>query len=168
MIMKIGIARFFICVGFSLLVGCGSLQESRVSVHSDRSANRLSHSASTATVKKKLLAQYQKWRGVRYRLGGLSRRGVDCSGLVMLVFKSQFGIDLPRTTHNQANSGKYISQSALKSGDLVFFKIGIKSRHVGIYLEHGKFMHASSSKGVTISRLDNVYWRAKYWKSIRV
>lgn len=165
--MKNRLACLFVCTGFSLLVGCGSLQESRISTESSGSG---SHFAGTqnSSVKKQLLAQYRKWRGVRYKLGGLSRRGIDCSGFVMLVFKSQFGINLPRTTRLQVNSGRSVSQSALKAGDLVFFKTGANSRHVGIYLERGKFMHASSSKGVTISHLNNVYWRSHYWKSVRV
>lgn len=166
--VKRSIVFFFIYVVISLLVGCGSLQENRSSVSTGSPADRLNKSDSSASIKKKLVTQYQKWRGVRYRLGGLTRRGIDCSGFVMITFKSQFGIDLPRTTRYQANLGRFISKSELKMGDLVFFKTGLTSRHVGIYLEHGKFLHASFSKGVTISRLNDVYWRSNYWKSIRI
>lgn len=166
--LKNRLACLFVCLSFGLLVGCGSLQESRIPAQSAASGSRLGSSAHSSSVKNQLLAQYQKWQGVRYKLGGLSRRGIDCSGFVMQVFKSQFGIKLPRTTRQQVYAGKSISQSALKAGDLVFFKTGVTSRHVGIYLDQGKFMHASSSKGVTISRLNNVYWRSHYWKSVRI
>jgi cell wall-associated NlpC family hydrolase len=64
--------------------------------------------------------------------------------------------------------GKKVSQNNLKPGDLVFFKTGLFSRHVGIYLDKRKFLHASTSVGVTISSLDNQYWKKNYWKSVRI
>jgi len=119
-------------------------------------------------VKQVLYAQFDQWRAVKYKDGGLSKGGVDCSGFVYLTFSSRFGINLPRSTDLQVSAGKTIAQQDLTPGDLVFFKTGKNVRHVGIYLEDNKFLHASTEKGVMISRLDDIYWAKKYWKSVRV
>ena len=114
-------------------------------------------------VMKALLAHYQQWRGARYRLGGMSKSGIDCSGFVYIAYLKRFNLELPRTTINQIRAGYRVDKSELKPGDLIFFKTGVGVRHVGIYLQKGKFMHASSSKGVMISHLDNSYWTKHYW-----
>lgn len=118
-------------------------------------------------VKNKLYSQYKNWKGVKYRMGGLTKNGIDCSGFVYRTFRSQLGINIPRSTELQSSSGKPIDKNKLKAGDLVFFKTATKVRHVGIYIENNNFLHASSSKGVMISKLDNVYWKSKYWMSKR-
>jgi probable lipoprotein NlpC len=61
-----------------------------------------------------------------------------------------------------------VKRSKLKTGDLIFFKTSPRVRHVGIYLEKGKFLHASKKRGVMISRLSDVYWKSRYWKAKRV
>lgn len=122
----------------------------------------------TRTIQQRLYSQHKKWKGTRYRLGGLSKRGIDCSGFVLTTFQEQFGITLPRTTAQQAKQGAEIPRSRLRAGDLVFFKTSRRVRHVGIYIEDEKFLHASTSKGVTISNLNTPYWRATYWKAIRI
>lgn len=124
--------------------------------------------SNSSKVKSQLYAQHREWKGTKYRLGGLSKSGIDCSGFVYTTFKSRLGYELPRSTKLQADLGKKISKNELRAGDLVFFKTGIKVRHVGIYLENNKFLHASTSKGVMISRLDNVYWKRKYWMAKRL
>lgn len=159
--MKRNISRFIILIGISFLVSCGSLQERGV----DPDVNKLTDSSH---IKKALYAQFNEWQGVRYQRGGLSQRGIDCSGFVHLTFKSKLGLHLPRTTRMQSRLGKEIRKNDLKAGDLVFFKTGPTSEHVGIYLEKNKFLHASQKIGVTISRLDNVYWKSSYWKSVRI
>jgi lipoprotein Spr/probable lipoprotein NlpC len=123
---------------------------------------------SSNTTESKLYAQYQSWQGTPYQLGGLSKKGIDCSGFVYLTFKDKFGVKLPRTTATQVKRGKRIYIGQLQAGDLIFFKTGWKTRHVGIYLSDGRFLHASTSKGVIISRLDNVYWKKKYWRAQRI
>ncbi len=112
--------------------------------------------------------QAREWRGVPYQWGGLSEEGVDCSGLVYLTFASRLGVDVPRTTAALAHQGRRIPKSQLRPGDLVFFKTGRHQRHVGIYMGHGRFLHASTSDGVRISSLDNVYWRARFWEARRI
>ena len=118
-------------------------------------------------VRDALYQQYGAWRGVPYRLGGLSTQGVDCSGFVHLTYRDRFAVDLPRTTKELAKVGKPVKPKERRSGDLVFFKIGLWQDHVGIYLEDGRFMHASSSKGVMISSLHDGYWHKRYWKTLR-
>lgn len=119
-------------------------------------------------VKQRLYSQYREWKGVDYRIGGLDKSGIDCSGFAYVTYRSKLGMELPRTTELQADTGTFVEKSALQTGDLVFFKTGMFVRHVGIYLENRRFLHASTSKGVVISSLDNVYWKAKYWKAKRV
>ncbi|MBU3014541.1 C40 family peptidase [Poseidonibacter lekithochrous] len=111
---------------------------------------------------------YSEWKGVKYKYGGNSKKGIDCSAFIQKAFKKTLSIKIPRTTLQQSKKGKSIKKSQLKLGDLVFFKTGRNSRHVGIYLEKGKFMHASTKKGVTISKLDNTYFHKHYWKSQRI
>ncbi|QKF78692.1 NlpC/P60 family protein [Arcobacter defluvii] len=110
---------------------------------------------------------YSKWEGVRYKLGGESKKGIDCSAFIQKAFKEKFDLEMPRTTLLQAKVGKEIKKNELEIGDLVFFKTG-KSKHVGIYIDNGKFMHASTKIGVTISDLDNDYFSKNYWKAQRI
>ncbi len=120
------------------------------------------------TVKDKLMTLYNEWNGVPYRYGGSDKSGIDCSGFAQLTYKKIFSVNIPRTTLTQSSIGKKISRTQLKQGDLVFFKRGRSFRHVGIYLENGYFMHASTSRGVTISKLDSDYWKKMFWKAKRI
>ena len=125
-------------------------------------------SSENDSVVNRLTAQHQQWKGVKYRYGGLSKSGVDCSGFVFLTFKEQFNINLPRSTQQLANVGTQIAKDQLKPGDLVLFKTGFKVRHIGIYAGEQKFLHASTSRGVIFSRLDNPYWKNNFWQARRV
>jgi cell wall-associated NlpC family hydrolase len=115
-----------------------------------------------------LYQQYSEWKGVRYRHGGFSKSGVDCSGFVYLTLKRYFGLKVPRNTKRLSSYGAAVSRSRLTPGDLVFFKTGLFKKHVGIYIENGKFLHASTSKGVMLSDMKNGYWTRRYWKARRV
>jgi lipoprotein Spr len=110
---------------------------------------------------------YTQWEGVQYQMGGESKTGVDCSGFVRKVFKEKFNLEMPRTALLQSDVGKEISKNDLEVGDLVFFKTG-KTNHVGVYVDNGKFIHASTSLGVTISDLNSDYYLRNYWKAQRV
>ena len=119
-------------------------------------------------IRQALLDQYEKWKQTPYRSGGMSRKGIDCSGLVRMIFLHQFGIELPRTVRYQARMGKEVSRKNAQPGDLVFFKTGSRERHVGIYLGNQQFLHASAQKGVILSSLKNIYWAPRLWKIIKI
>ena len=100
--------------------------------------------------------------GTPYRYGGSDPSGFDCSGLVQYAYGSA-GIFVPRTTSQQLRHARPVSLSALRPGDLVFFRLSKrKTSHVGIYAGGGRFIHApSTGKEVSYARLDNPYWRAR-------
>lgn len=122
---------------------------------------------SPAVVRQALLAEHERWVGTPYRLGGEGDSGIDCSALVQAIFANRFRIDLPRTTESQVLQGKRVEREQLKAGDLVFFRPPGRYRHVGVYVGDGFFLHASTSQGVTLSELDNVYWQRYYWQARR-
>ncbi len=106
-----------------------------------------------------------EWMGVPYRNGGKSKKGVDCSALTAAIYKKAYRKKLERNANDQRKDANRISKRNLREGDLVFFHNGRKKRtatHVGIYLKDGKFIHASTSRGVIVSHLDEEYWR-KHW-----
>lgn len=116
-----------------------------------------------------ILSTAKSYIGVPYLWAGTTPKGFDCSGFVQYVFKAN-GISLNRTAATQYAHGTYVAKSDLQAGDLVFFqntyKVGIS--HVGIYIGDGKFIHCSSSKGVTISDLSSAYYVAHYYGARRI
>ncbi|WP_272679884.1 bifunctional murein DD-endopeptidase/murein LD-carboxypeptidase [Providencia sp. PROV032] len=118
--------------------------------------------------KSKIMDQYANWKGVAYRLGGTTKKGVDCSSFVQRTFFEQFGVELPRTTSEQESSGKSVKRNNLKVGDIVLFKTGRTMKHVGIYIGDEKFVHASTSSGVIVSEMTNSYWSKRYYASRRI
>lgn len=115
-----------------------------------------------------LRASAARWNGVPHEWGGTSRRGVDCSGLVQALYDETFDMGLPRSTRRQARLGARVDAQRLQPGDLVFFRPEDRKRHVGVYLSDGEFVHASSSRGVMVSRLDEAYWQRHWWQARRV
>ncbi|MFC1235554.1 NlpC/P60 family protein [Vibrio sp. F74] len=111
---------------------------------------------------------YNTWQGTPYKYGGTNKNGIDCSAFVQAIYLEAENQHLPRTTYAQSKLGVEIKLGKAQSGDLVFFKTGRKDRHVGIYLGDNKFMHASTSKGVIISRLNNPYWASVFWQVRRI
>jgi lipoprotein Spr/probable lipoprotein NlpC len=100
------------------------------------------------------------WAGVPYKFGGLDKDGVDCSGLACLLEKEVYGISLPRITWQQVAVIKRKYESDLKEGDLVFFDFdGKQFSHVGVYLQNGYIVHASSIKGVIIVPLHGAIYK---------
>jgi cell wall-associated NlpC family hydrolase len=119
------------------------------------------------SIASRLRAEVQTWRKTPHKMGGTSRRGVDCSGFVQQVYQETFRRSIPRTTALQVKSGRPVPRSRIRPGDLVFFRPPHKVRHVGIYLGGGQFAHASTSRGVIISSLSEGYWRQCYWTARR-
>ncbi|MEA1990363.1 MAG: NlpC/P60 family protein [Pseudomonadota bacterium] len=155
----------FWVVFLSLLTGCSSSPNK--SVQSLKLAKPVDLS-NTTKVKSLLLSQYRLWKGTPYEYGGNDLNGVDCSAFVQNTYRSKLGHAIPRTTRTQIKIGDKVSKNELKIGDIVFFKTGRNSLHNGIYIGKSQFVHASSSKGVTISSLDNVYWKKTYYTSKRI
>lgn len=110
-----------------------------------------------------LIATARQYIGVPYVFGGTTPAGFDCSGFLQYVFK-QNGLTIPRLADEQYKLGKSVKKSELRAGDLVFFTTYEPgASHCGIYIGDGQFMHASSSRGIRIDRLDNVYWAPRYY-----
>ena len=109
-----------------------------------------------------------KWLNTPYRYGGNSKSGIDCSRFVMKIYQEALGLDTKGTSSELYRQGFSIDKSQLQEGDLVFFKTrGSGISHVGIYLQDGKFVHSSTSKGVIVSSLDEAYWQRTYYKAAR-
>jgi len=112
---------------------------------------------------KELLDGVDEWYGVRYRVGGNTKTGVDCSGFTVAVYAAVYGITLPRVSRDQYRISRKISTTELQEGDLVFFDTkGHGVSHVGVYLGNNKFMHASVSRGVMVSGLFEPYYLQRF------
>ena len=98
-----------------------------------------------------------EWFGTKYRLGGTSKTGIDCSALMQTFYTSLYSIAIPRTAREQYIFSRKISRTEIREGDLVFFNTIGGVSHVGMYLQNNKFVHASKN-GVTISDLYEEYW----------
>ncbi|WP_110647428.1 NlpC/P60 family protein [Salinicola peritrichatus] len=118
-------------------------------------------------IREALLDEHRRWVGTPYALGGTTHRGIDCSALMQHIFTEAFSLELPRTTGEQVLEGSRVARDQLKAGDLVFFRPPGIYNHVGVYVGDGYFLHASTSQGVKLSRLDNVYWKRYYWQARR-
>lgn len=102
------------------------------------------------------------WYGTPYRLGGTTKKGVDCSAFTQFLFAGVYGLSIPRTAREQYSLTNRISRTELKEGDLIFFNTRGGVSHVGVYLQNNKFVHASTSGGVMISDVYDEYWAKKF------
>lgn len=107
--------------------------------------------------------------GIRYRFGGSSRSGIDCSSFVQQVFR-EMSVSLPRTAREQFEVGSAVPPSDLQKGDLIFFRTYASfPSHVGIYLGNNRMIHASSrDRRVVISPLNTPYYRARFIGAKRI
>jgi cell wall-associated NlpC family hydrolase len=113
-----------------------------------------------------IITTAQNYLGVPHCMGGTTMKCIDCSGLVLAVF-AKHGILLPHNSQDQARYGKIISGTdKLRKGDLVFFVRSYKTRqlitHSGIFIGNNQFIHTSSKKGVTITSMNDQYWKEKF------
>lgn len=123
---------------------------------------------------KKILKDADEYLGTPYKYAGLSKDGMDCSGLVYTVFSSN-DKDLPRRSMDMAQKGKFVEVKEIRPGDLLFFATsgGTRISHVGIVNEikdRGEitFIHSSTSKGVIISSLNEKYWNKAFIQAQRI
>ncbi|MFB5085979.1 C40 family peptidase [Psychrobacillus sp. PGGUH221] len=119
--------------------------------------------AASSVASTQIVSSAKSLIGIKYRYGGTTKAGFDCSGFIGYVYKQQ-GVKLPRTAAGMYSTGKAVKKANLAVGDLVFFNTTGKGvSHAGIYIGSGKFIHASSSKGVRIDKInDPYYWGKKY------
>lgn len=120
-------------------------------------------------IRQSLYRTASSYLGVRYRWGGKTPKGFDCSGYTQYVFE-QHGITLPRTAQEQIAEGIIVDKENLKCGDLVFFRNthqGSLVTHVGIYVGDGMMIHCAS-KGVKLESMDSVYYSQRYIGARRI
>ncbi len=156
------------CLVFLTLAGCSSKPahppaEERVDTTADGGTQ-----PDLIPVLAALHDQMHSWEGTKYQWGGTQLDGVDCSGFVWRTLKDRFNIPMDRvTTKELIAMGQPVDQSHLQPGDLVFFRIK-HELHVGFYDTERQFLHASVSKGVMRSSLNNPYWRSVYLEARRL
>ena len=122
----------------------------------------------------KIIATALAFSGTRYRFGGTTKKGMDCSGLVYVSLKEN-QIEFPRMSHEMAAKGKRIQLGSVKRGDLLFFKTkkrGKRINHVGLVVQvegdNIQFIHATSSRGVIVSSLREGFWNHSFIKATRI
>lgn len=170
----------WVTIGFIGLTACGSTKVVKGTTRTLENGSNTSKYPTSATTNKtdytrrlgidlppdadpKLMMTIADWMGTPYRMGGAAKNGVDCSGFIQEVYKTVYQKPTPRTTNQLFIDAESVSRRKLKEGDLVFFKINsIKVGHAGIYLFDDYFAHASTSRGVMISKLTDIYW-SKYF-----
>lgn len=145
-----------LAVAFMALSGCGFKQIMPAS---------WSGTEVSASKANQVVATIKKQIGVRYRYGGATPRGFDCSGLIWWGYH-QHGINIPRVTGDQAGAGRGVSTSSMRPGDILVFKTSA-GLHTGIYAGGNMFIHApSSGKRVRQESLKSTYWSPRL-KAIR-
>ena len=150
------------CCGLVLFNACGS----SVRYSSEKNSGRPSHVNDSPVAK--ALAAARSWLGTPYLYGGTTRQGVDCSALMMFVFR-EAGTTLPRTSRQQFMVGRAVERRDLRAGDLVFFNTsGSGVSHVGLFVGNDAFIHASSSQGVVREMMSAPYFIGRYMGARRV
>jgi probable lipoprotein NlpC len=127
-----------------------------------------------ATKIDKIISNALKYKGVPYKFGGTTKRGMDCSGIVYVSYLQE-NTPLPRVSRDMAKRGKKVSLKNAKKGDLLFFKTSKRRNrinHVGLIISVKKnqirFIHATSSRGVITSLLSDTYWKSAFVKVKRI
>lgn len=176
-----------------LVAGCGSskkttvsAKERKISVAAADNERRGNTNSPTPVVPERTRAKTHTgtadkvintaltFSGVRYKFGGTTRKGMDCSGLLYVSF-TEHDVQLPRTSIHMAEEGKKIRINEVEKGDLLFFKTQKRAKrinHVGmvVNVEDGeiKFIHSSTSRGVTVSSLREGFWNGAFVKATRI
>jgi cell wall-associated NlpC family hydrolase len=161
-----------------ILGGCQSAPDPKTSTPATRQSTRDSSDpqdwngsggASSVQNRGEALANFALGlRGIRYRYGGATRDGFDCSGLVFYAHR-QFGLTVPRTSRDQAEQAEEVKPRKLKRGDLVFFRVDSRRvNHVGIYIGERRFVHApGAGKPVTVNSLDEEFYSDAFFSAGR-
>ena len=145
-----------------------TLTKTAISTSTSRLPSSSNLSKNEKAVKSSLDLAYKDWKGVPYVLGGTGYKGVDCSSFMQIVFEDYFELKLPRNTREQMKEGSSVRKNRIKLGDLVFFKTGRSTFHVGVMINNEQFLHASTSSGVMVSSLKDKYWSDRYLTTRRL
>lgn len=152
----------FVCILSLIFLLCSCSSTKKVS----RSASGSSYERYYSKSESKLIAEAQTWLGTPYKYAGAEKGcGTDCSGMVWQVYRSTLGFQLPRSSAKMAEFCIKIKDEEVVPGDLVFFATGKdpdRVSHVGIMMDKLNFIHASSSKGVVVSTLNNPYYQRTF------
>lgn len=166
-------SKLFIIVCLFILYSCGSTKQYynpyEVQTLSQKLNIPLDHKNEADDKNIPLYVQCASWIGTKYRYGGNTKKGIDCSGMVKNIYSTVYNMTISRSTKTQFSESKKISKNKAVPGDLIFFSTNKKKNsptHVGIYLKDDKFIHASSSKGVIVSSLNENYY-TKYFMNFR-
>lgn len=130
-----------------------------------------SQDSNDAALVARLIDGAYQWIGTPYLYGGTDRKGADCSGFLQRLFADVAAVQIPRNSRKQAEYCRPVRRERLQPGDLVFFngsRIGSGVGHVGLYVGHDYMIHASSSRGVTVSAITDKYYTARYCGGGRV
>lgn len=163
--MKSNFVWLLLCV--LALTGCSSRRTAAPVQH----VERINHTVPVSRDQtQRIVREARKWIGTPYRYGGQTRAGTDCSGLTMVLFEDVYGIKLPRSSAMQREYALPIGEREMQPGDLVFFCTagGPQVSHVGLYIGSGRMIHASTSRGVIESALDEKYYKQRFHSAGRV
>ena len=156
---------FALAVMAFVLGGCAS--SGKIKPSSSAPVQSLPVEASGSDKAQKLWQVFERYRGTPYEYGGTSSDGFDCSGFILTAYQEGLGKQLPRTTGQMLASGDVVHPGEIQPGDVVFFQIGGKEQHAGIYMGGDRFIHASTSAGVIQSSIRGYYWKGRLTEARR-
>lgn len=154
-----------VCIFF---ISCSSHKSVKHRQHSGRQPQHVEVliPKGTSKTREAICNEAVKWIGSPYCYAGQDREtGTDCSGMVMAIYKDVAKVMLPRNSAKQAEFCRQLKHSQVKPGDLVFFATGKDPKrvsHVGIMINNEDFIHASTSKGVVLSKITTPYYQRTF------
>lgn len=159
------------------LIACKSSKRSKVVTKKSNKTTKIVNkdiSSINSDLADKIIKQAKAYNGVRYKYGGTTNKGMDCSGLIYTAFQKE-QIQIPRTSSSMAKDGTWIDLKEVQKGDLLFFATKKNSRnvnHVGLVVTstigNVEFIHSTTSQGVIISNLAERYWYFAFVQARRV
>ncbi|APY01270.1 C40 family peptidase [Lacinutrix venerupis] len=158
-----------------ILSSCGASKNKRVVTRKTQTTKKVNQpKVAISEIAESIINNAEKYKGTRYKYGGTTKKGMDCSGLIYTAFLEE-QLRIPRTTSGLSSYGDWIDLKKVREGDLVFFATKKNSRkvnHVGLVTatngDNVEFIHASTSKGVMTSNIKEKYWYFAFVQARRV